>query len=305
MNAIAVPARHAAAPRSRLVPLAGIVLLSAGTAAATIAMLGQGGGHETSPSSVLRGLVVASYAFVGAYTWWRRPHSRFGLYLVAVGLSYSIVSLSASDSSLAHTIGRTAFAAFVFCLAFVFFSSPHARLSSALERRFVGWFGVTTAVLWIVALPLVDKLPAAGPLADCSGNCPDNAFRVLATPHGVSSAISGAVTAATCLGLLGVAALLLLKAHSPALLRQRLVIPLLCCTSVLVVNYAVYTVLREAGVEVTDVLTALGAATALVVPFAMLLGQIRGRVFAATSLGRLVTRMDSEPVTPARLQTVL
>ena len=99
MNAIAVPARHAAAPRSRLVPLAGIVLLSAGTAAATIAMLGQGGGHEPSPSSVLRGLVVASYAFVGAYTWWRRPRSRFGLYLVAVGVSYSIVSLFRGPST--------------------------------------------------------------------------------------------------------------------------------------------------------------------------------------------------------------
>jgi signal transduction histidine kinase len=249
--------------------------------------------------------VVVSYVFVGAYTWWLRPRSRFGLYLVGVGLTYSVASLNTSGDELVHTIGRAMLAALVVCLTYVFLCFPYDRLRSRLERRLVGWLALTSAVLWFLALAFVAKLPAAGPLLDCGSSCPDNTLRIATAPHALSSAINMAVAVTTAIGLIGAAGVLLGKARSPARLRRRLVVPLLCSIIVLAIDYAAFTVLREAGVSGLEVLKTVGAASALAIPLAMLLGQVRGRVFAATRLGRLVARMGNEPATPARVETIL
>jgi signal transduction histidine kinase len=282
----------------------GLTLGGGVAAAATAVNLGHSV-RAPETLSVIRGLVVGSYVLVGAYTSWHRPRSRFGLLLTAIGLLYAVASLNASDESVAHTIGRVALAACVVCFVYVSLCFPHDRLGSKLERRLVLVLALTTGIAWLVVLPIVEKLPAGGPLTDCGDSCPDNAFRLLTAPRTLSSALDLAVNVVTAVLLLPVIAVLYRKARSPARLRRRLVAPLLTVFVVLAANYAVFTVLRQAGIGGTGALKIVGAVCAVAIPLALLVGQVRGRVFAATSLGQLVARVGGEPLPSARLETVL
>jgi signal transduction histidine kinase len=278
-------------------------LAAAGILAVAVAVWS--GRGDPDALSLARGLVVASYVTVGIYTWWQRPGSRFGLLLAGIGLLYSIASLSASDDALLHTIGRVALAFVVVFIAFVLLCFPHDRLATRLERRLVGGFALATALLWVVALPLVEKAPAAGPLTDCGSSCPENAFRLVTTSDAVSSGIALLVNAVTAVAVVGVAAAIARKARSPSLLQRRMVAPVFYASVALALSYALYSLLRQAGAGDTDALQLVGAASALAIPAAILVGQVRGRVFAAAKLARLVTAAESGPPTPQRIESLL
>src|SRR5204862_576419 len=189
-----------------------------------------------------------------------------GLLLAAVGLSYAAVSLTASQHALVHSVGRVLFAGFIVFLTYVFLCFPHDNLESRLERQLVVGFALTTAVLWLVALPLVTELPVAGPLTDCGDTCPNNAFRVVSTPHAVSSALGLVLNLVSVAGLLGLAALLIGRARSSARLRRRLIAPLLCCIVLLALTYAAYSVLAELGLGGAEAFRRRGAVSARAMP---------------------------------------
>ena len=278
----------------------------AGVAAGAATAAGVGLGPEGDGwRADVRGLIVSSYVLAGVYTWWRRPGSRLGLLLVAVGLVYAIASLAPSADAVTHTIGRATHAGFIVYLAAVFLCFPHDRLGTPRERRLVAALAILTALLWLAALSLLEKLPPGGPLTHCGPDCPDNALRLVSAPGGVEAAIRTAVSFVTAAALLGVALVLVGKARSPARLQRRLIVPLLGAVIVLAVNYAAFTLLRQAGVDDLGGMEVLGAASALAIPAAAMVGQVRGRAFAATSVGRLVSQIDRRPLTPARIEEFL
>jgi signal transduction histidine kinase len=284
----------------------GLGLIVGGVASVvTILNLGNGAHHDVDGPSVTRGLVVALYTAVGTYTSWRRPGSRFGLMTIAIGPFYAVAALSSSQDEVAYTIGRVALAAFVLCLTYVLLCFPHDHLVSRMERRVFVAFFAACAVAWVIALPLVRELPPGGPLTDCGDACPGNAARVVTTSHALSSALGSFVTGVTAAGLLGVTAVLAGRIRSPVRLERSLLLPVSACTAVLAVTYSLFTVLREAGVDSLGGLKVVGASAALVIPAAMFLGQIRGRLFAASSLSHLVARASGQPVTPALVERLL
>ena len=305
MATIAAPAIATARPARGLVWIATVSTVGAIAAVLTAAGVGLGESAGVDAWSLFRGCLVGSYVAIGAYTWWRRPGSRFGVIVAELGVGFAVASLNVSSDSLAHTIGRVTLAAVVVYVAYAFLCFPRDRLETAVERRLITAFGLTTAALWLVALPLVETLPASGPIVDCGDVCPGNAFQLVETPDAVSSALGFAVNGATALALAGVIALLVDKARSPAILRRRLVLPVLGSAIALAAAYSAYTVLRQLDVEGLTGLKVAGAAASLAIPLAMLVGQVRGRVFAATSLVSLVGRVGGEPVTAARVESLL
>jgi signal transduction histidine kinase len=302
---IAAPAAQAALPGRSSRALA-VILAVGGTAGLATALgVGQSDGFHADALSVVRGLVVASYVAVGAYTRWHRPESGFGDLMIAVGLLYVGASLTAGDGSLVHSVGRVAHAVLIVLFAYVFLCFPNDRLRSRLERGLVAGLVVATAAIWIPTMLVREELPPAGPLVDCGDECPSNAFRLLTAPDAVSSALGAGVSAVTAAALIALVVLLARKLRAPGRLRRRLVVPLLASVVVLALNSVVYTVLRPAGVEEFGALTVAGAISALAIPPAILAGQVRGRVFAATSLGLVVGRVGQGPVTPARVEELL
>jgi signal transduction histidine kinase len=256
-------------------------------------------------NATARGLFVALVLAVGTYTWWRRPDSASGLLLIAVGLSYSLTSLMALDEPLAFTLGRVALAAFVVLAAYVFVCFPRDHLGAGRDRRFIYALVLSSVVTWVPALAVGGELPVGGPVAQCRSECPHNALQLVTVSSTVSDALAYAVTAITALAVVGVALALVGKARAPDQRRRRAVVPLLWLMSAIALSYGVYTVLREAGVAGTDVPAAIIIGGLLLMPLAMLAGQVRGRVFAATSLGGLLASVGGEPVTPRRVERLI
>ena len=108
-----------------------------------------------------RGAVVVSYAFVGAYTWWRRPSSRFGPFMILLAALFFLAAFAASAESVSHSFGRVAHAVLVVVLTYVFLCFPNDRLGSNVERRLVLLLAVASAVAWTVAVPSWRRCPPA------------------------------------------------------------------------------------------------------------------------------------------------
>jgi signal transduction histidine kinase len=154
-------------------------------------------------------------------------------------------------------------------------------------------------------VPVVEVLPAGGPLISCGDACPENAFQLVTVPARASDTLNLSVNVVSALCLVAVALVLFGKARAPGLLRRRLVVPIFLSIVALTLNYAAFTVLQELELGGTAVLRGIGAATAIAIPVALIAGQVRGRVFAAARLGDLVARTRHEEVTPRRTQLVL
>ena len=174
MATVAAPAIATARPARGLLWIATVSTAGAIAAVLTGAGVGLGDAAGVDAWTLVRAAMVGSYVAVGAYTWWRRPASRFGIIVAETGLGFAVASLNASTDSLAHTVGRVALAAVVVYLAYAFLCFPRDRPETPVERRLIGAFAVASVVLWLVTLPLVETLPASGPIVDCGNACPAN-----------------------------------------------------------------------------------------------------------------------------------
>lgn len=301
----AVPAeRQLTSSTPAIVAVAG---LGAVAAAATIVT----GWHspvfvDPEVAAAVKGAIVAAYVAVGTYTWWRRPQSRLGPLAAAAGFLYTITALRASGHPLPFTVGRVALAAVVVYYVYLFLCFPRDRLSSPFERRFVLVFAAATAVVWAFVLALAHELPRGGALSDCTQRCPSNPLRLVDTSHTVTQAVNLTANGLTAIGLTALIVLLLRKAASPAHLRRRAIAPLLYAATLFTASFAAYSVLSqaEAGPNVTAwrVITAAGA---LAIPTALLVGQFRGRIFAATNLWRFLESAEAHGFTPVWIEGLL
>jgi signal transduction histidine kinase len=256
-------------------------------------------------NAVARGLAIALCTAVGAYTWWQRPDSRLGLLVVGIGLSFSLTALMALEAPVPFTLGRVATAGFVLMAVYVFVCFPRDHLAPGPPTWFIRALAVMTTGVWVLALALCEELPVAGPVGQCSGPCPRNAFSLVSAPAAVSDALAIAVNALSALGLAGATVALVAKARSPDRLRRRAVEPLLWVMSLVVLSYAVYLTLRQAGVAGSEAPGAIAIVGFLAIPIGVLVGQIRGRQFAATSLARMVTATEGLAVTPERVERLI
>ncbi len=292
---------------SAAVTVAGVGALGALAAATTII----GGWHSSvmqdpEVTAVLKGLTVASYVAVGAYTWWHRPHSRLGPLVAVAGFLYTAAALTASARPLPFAVGRLTTAALVTYFVYLFLCFPRDRLSSAFERRFVLLFAAATSGVWVVVLVLADTLPRSGALSDCMERCPKNPFQAVDGSHTLTQAVNLTANTITALGLLALIVLLVRRADSPAHLRRRAIVPLLYAAIVFSATYAIYSLLSQANagpnVHLFRILTAAGA---IAIPAALLVGQFRGRIFAATNLWRLLETAPGHGLTPVWVEDLL
>ena len=254
-------------------------------------------------TALAKGLLVACYVGVGVLTWSQRPSSRVGPLIAGAGLLYAGTALAAVDRPLPHTVGRLALAAAVVYFVYLFVSLPRSRPTGRLERGFVAATVVLSVAMWAVALVFADTLAQGGPLTDCTTRCPDNAFQLVETPHAVTTAINFTGNALTALIALGLIVVLARKARSKTLIRRRIVGPLMYATMIFAATYATYSLVSEASSTPPSTgLRVLGTIGAFAVPLALLVAQVRGRLFAAASVWRAVNRAETERVTPERMQ---
>jgi signal transduction histidine kinase len=296
------PARSSHGPALILIGLLGAV----STAAAAWIVWDSPTIRSPEATAVVKALLVAGYVGVGVYTWWRRPLSRLGPLVATAGFLYALTALAASTDSWRFTLGRLALALLVVYLAYLFLCFPRDRLSSELERRFVVGFAAASVVVWAVVLAFVPTLPHGGAFSDCARDCPKNALQLVDASHSVTRAVNLTANMVTAVALAAVIVLLVRKARSPAHLRRRAVVPLLAAATALLATYAAYSVLTQAGA--TGHITALrilSGIASLSVPLALLIGQFRGRIFAATNLWQVLVNVGTRRLTPRWVEEIL
>jgi signal transduction histidine kinase len=302
-------ATHAPTERARLDRVAAVTALAcAGAlAAALTAWFVTRSPILAAPvaTGVLRGVYVAAYAAVGAYTLRRRPTSRLGPLLAAIAFVYALSSLNASGDGLEFTLGMLLWAAYVVVLVSMALCFPRTRPGTRLERSFLRALALGSAVLWALILVFAEKLPRAGEFADCGTKCPANALQLVEAPAAVGSALDAAYQIGLALTLLGVAALLFVKARSPARLRRRAIEPLSYVMTATIAAFLLDLVVVGLFPGTKTAFMTILAVVALAAPVAILLGQVRGRMFTATSAGRLVAAMSGRAVTARGVQSLL
>ena len=255
--------------------------------------------------SIWRSLFVASYAGVGAYTWWRRPESRLGPLVAWAGLLYGATALNASGAPLAHTLGMAVWAAVIVYLAYVYLCFPRGRLESRLERGFILAFVLSTALLWGLILALSPTLPAGGDFTDCGTRCPPNALQIVSGHAATGAALNAAFQIVFAISLIGIAMLIINKARSSPHLRQRAITPLAVVFIASIAQFVIALFISPAYPGATDALRIVDGVVTLAVPGAILVGQIRGNFFAAMSVGKIAVRAGGKPLTPLALQKVI
>jgi signal transduction histidine kinase len=256
--------------------------------------------------AIVRSAYVAVYVAVGAYTWYRRPGIRLGCLLVANGLAFAVVTLNASDGAVMHTLGMMVWAAWIVFTALVFLSFPRGRLESGLERGFVAALALSNAIVWTLMILLADKLPVGGDFTSCGDRCPHNAFQLVSMSARVSSALNVAYATTTTIGLLGIAMLIFMKARSPSRVRRRTMEPLSYVLIATIVEFVLAAFLivpaYPAAMQSFRVSDAL---LTFAIPVAIIVGQLRGNVFAASRAGEMIVSTRGTPVTPEGIQQLL
>src|SRR5688572_18195676 len=138
------------------IALAG-VLVAAGAVA--LALTSDDPGKEPGLHAVLLDWAALPYVLAGLVAWWRRPESRFGPLMIAVGLVSFVPTLAWANAAVPITIGEAFDGLPPVLFLHVFLAFPSGRLERRLERAVV-------AAGYVVALglPLVGTgLGGSGP----------------------------------------------------------------------------------------------------------------------------------------------
>jgi signal transduction histidine kinase len=252
-----------------------------------------------------QGVFVASYVGVGVYTWWRRPESRLGPLVAGAGFLYSVTCLTGSGAPLAYTLGMVVFAAVIVYFPYVYLCFPRGRLESSLERGFMLAFVLSTAVVWGLILALSPTLPPGGDFTDCGTRCPDNALQIVSGHAATGAALNTAYSVVTTISLIGIVMLIFNKARSSAHLRRRAIAPLAVVFIANIAEFVIALFVTPAYPGTREAFRIANGVVSLALPVAMLVGQVRGNVFAAMSLGQIAVRANGKPLTPLAVQKVI
>jgi signal transduction histidine kinase len=190
-------------------------------------------------------------------------------------------------------------------LAYVFLCFPQGRLGAALERGFIAAYAASIALVWVLILILSPTLPPGGPFTDCGSRCPHNALQIVDAPPATGAALNVAFSVVSTISLIVLAMLIFNKARSSASLRRRSMTPLAIVFIANIVEFVLFLFVGPAYPGTKGAFRIADGVVTLAVPVAMLIGQVRGDMFAAKSLGQLALRASGERLTPAAVQKMI
>ena len=257
--------------------------------------------HESAPRWVSFLIVLLGWAFIGSglVAAYRRPGSRFGWLLAAVGYVWFLNALTATAASLPFSVGLLVNSMWIALFVHAVLVYPDGRLD--------GWIAKVSAALvyaicTVVQVVAVFWMSPAREISDCAdGACPDNLFLISAN-HDV---FAGLVTVQNVVGgFVGLGALAVLAQrwrHASRPLRRALA-PVLVAAGIFMIGYLVL-LLLDLTIDLSDdAVTGVILAMYAMVPLAFLGGVFRGRL-AQASVGDLVVELGGAE--PGRVRDAL
>jgi signal transduction histidine kinase len=243
-------------------------------------------------ASIAIGLVImCSFVGTGLYAWWRRPSSRFGALMVAVGFTFTLGVLTASDDSVVFTAGVLLSSLYFVVFAHMVLSYPDGRLQERWHAKLLA-AGYALAVIG----PLPQLLWGFSPDMPCDG-CPESAL--LIERNETLRDVFTTVTSVLGVAIVAVVLAVLLRRWSAATAPQRRALaPVLWSGVAMLVLLAGALGTDAAGVPgATDALTAAGLIVFASVPWTFLIGLVRTRVARAGAVSELLLALGEAPGT--------
>jgi signal transduction histidine kinase len=236
-------------------------------------------------------LITWSFIGTGLYAWWRRPHNRFGALMTAVGFTFLLGVLTASDDSIVFTAGVLLSSIYFVVFAHMVLAYPDGRLERPWHRRLI----VSGYLLALVG-PLPQLLWGFDPDMECDG-CPPSAL--LIEHNDTLRDVFNAITSAIGVAVVAAVLVILLRRWAAATAPQRRALaPVLWSGVAMLILLATALGSDAAGVQrLTDVLGTLGLIVFASVPWAFLIGLVRSRVVRAGAVSELLQRLGEAPGT--------
>ena len=249
--------------------------------------------HIAMPGAAIAvGLVItASFIGTGLYAWWRRPSNRFGALMTAVGFTFLLGSLTASDDSAVFTVGVILSSVYFVVFAHMVLGYPEGRL----ERRWHAWLIGSGYVLTLIG-SLPQLLWGFSPGMNCEG-CPPSALFI--EDNATLRDVIGTTFSVIGVGITGAVLVILLRRWRQATAPQRRAMaPVLWSGVVMLVLLTGLLGSDAAGVNrLSDVFNAAGLIVFASVPWVFLIGLVRSRVVRAGAVSDLLLRLGEAPGT--------
>jgi signal transduction histidine kinase len=216
----------------------------------------------------------------------RYPDRPLGKLLFALAALYVVLALQASSNPYLYTLGRASRPAVEVLLVWIMLAFPSGRLVTRLERGLVVALGFAVVLLWLPGAMLSSQIPLAGPNVLCQADCPRNVLFVAERPE-LAQALSLTLRGFGTLVLAATAAILFTRLRRATPLMRRALAPVLLVSIARALATAAFLV--GAGSRVAFI------ATFFAVPLAIALGLLRGRLYTARALQRLVSGLRGRP----------
>ncbi len=179
--------------------------------------------HADAPvaEGILGLLIVWSFVASGLVAWARRPRSRIGPLMLAVGLSWFLASLQAANDSVPYTLGLLCGLLPLGFLVQLILAFPEGRLL-ARDRRVVAAAAYLTATVGALARVLFLDPQT---VSDCP-ECPTNELMIFDN-DGVAEALNTAINVAGAIIALATMALLVRRWRNATAPARRAIAPVL------------------------------------------------------------------------------
>ena len=233
---------------------------------------------------------LIGWAFIGTglFAWYRRPENRFGPLMTAVGFTWCLSGLAASDAEALLAIGL-AFGLLPYGLLFhMLIAFPSGRLEGRLEHSLaaLGYFG-TTVLQWAI-LFFVDTRRD-----EVCGGCPANPLQAV-DDQSVADALIGVQALLGIVLLVGVAFVLWRHWRSAGPSQRRVLGPVLASGLLVALFIGLSLVWDLTGFSdpVEAALDVAGLVALASIPFAFLVGLLRSRFSRAGAVSELVASLS-------------
>jgi signal transduction histidine kinase len=261
--------------------------------------------EEPAIAAVFYGAIIGAYLVVGLYTWWHRRDSRLGPLIIGAAAAYALVALASRPDPIVHTLGMVAWSVSVVYTALLYLSFPRGRLASELDRRLMVGFVMVTGLLWLLILPLSDRAPAGGALVNCGSHCPANGLQLVSGHPVIGTGAVAVFELVFVVAPLAIAMLIFQRARSASYFRRRTTMPLAVVALANIIGFVVTLVLLAAYPGSGPALAIVAGGLRVAIPVALLVGQVRGDMLTARSLGRVAVDASGRPQTPAGVERLL
>ena len=255
-------------------------------AVAAIALAREHPSADTVTNAIINSLGVLMFWGIAIAISLRYPTRPLGALLYFLAGAFALQVLVISSDPILFTLSRVARPAVEVAAIWVMLAFPSGSLQGRREKiiLLVGVLGLL--LVWFPAVMSSQKIPLGGPFILCHPDCPRNALFVADLPE-LSKALLITFRTAGAGLLFAVAFVLFQRYRKASRLMRRTLAPVLFASIIRALTVAVYLILGESTLIIGFTLWAI--------PLALALGLLRGRMYMAKALQRLVSGLRGRP----------